>query len=176
MKLELKKIKLGPGSEETTQFTAELFVNGKLAAYCDNDGKGGSTDIRAYKPEHRALVAEAEAYCKTLPPLSLGGGTAIPMNLEHWVDEEVFKAESAKELQKTIKKLDRLCERNVVLVSRQQMEDFRGGRTNQLSYRTMKFHHPISRYSAESKIKIVQQSSTNLKGDEYIYNENLPKI
>lgn len=41
MKLELKKIKFGPGSRETTQFTAELYCDGKLVADVSNDGGGG---------------------------------------------------------------------------------------------------------------------------------------
>lgn len=179
MKLELKKIKLGPGSEETTQFTAELYVNGKLAAHCDNAGKGGCTDIRAYEPGQRELVAQAETYCATLPPLDLGRGTTIPMNLEHWVDGEVEKEANSKHLSKEKKRilaqLNRDAKRYAVVISRKDFDDFNSGINLQLKYGTYDFKHPLDRFSDNAKRQIVEQITANLKGDEFIYNENLPK-
>ncbi len=176
MKLELKKIKLGPGSEETTQFTAELYVDGKLAAHCDNAGKGGSTDIRAYEKHERELVEKAETFCNTLPPLKLGSGTSIPMNLEHWVDEQVWKVESDKQTSKIINAMKRATANKVVIVSKKALNDFLSGKGTQLGYNIIKYPHPFERYAPEARLTIVQRATAVLKDDEFIYNENLPKL
>lgn len=176
MKLELKKIKLGPGSEETTQFTAELYVNGKFAAHCDNSGKGGPTDIRAYGKGDQKLVDEAEKYCATLPPLDLGGGTSIPMNLEHWVDDQVYKAEKEKEIKRVLLKLNKKCEKGIIALSQSLLDEFKAGKSVDVSYREWNVKVPISSLSDTQKRSYVLQISNVLKGDEFIYNENLPKL
>lgn len=68
MKLELKKIKTyDKFSEETTCFTAELYVNGKKVATCKNDGCGGSNDVYFTDLEMHELVQD---YCKNNPIIS----------------------------------------------------------------------------------------------------------
>ena len=63
MKIELKRISFNERmSEETNCFVAEIYINGKKAGYCKNDGKGGCTNYNG-----NILIREAEAYCKTLP-------------------------------------------------------------------------------------------------------------
>ncbi len=176
MKLELKNIKLGPGSEETTQFTAKLYVNGKFAAYCDNAGKGGSTDVRAYEPQERELTAQAEAYCKTLPPLKLGGGSSIPMNLEHWVDEQVWKIENEKEIKRGLQTLAKRCEKAIVVVSKSLLDDFKAGKPVSLSYRQWPIKIGVANLPDATKRIYVLQVTAKLLEDEFIYNENLPKL
>jgi len=47
MKPELRKVKVYRGmSEETTAFTAQLWVDGEHIAYVKNDGRGGNNDIQ----------------------------------------------------------------------------------------------------------------------------------
>jgi len=175
MKLELKKIKIGPGSEETTQFTAELYVNGKLAAHCDNSGKGGCTDIRAYEPGQRELVAQAEAFCKTLPPVKSSFGGEYPMDLEGWVDEQVYKAESEKEIKRVLNKFDRKTANHIIVISKKLLDDFKSGKAVELSYREWKLNTPIALLNEGHKRAYVLDITGKLKGDEYIYNSNLPK-
>ncbi len=173
MKLELKKIKLGPGSEETTQFTAELYVNGKFAAHCDNSGKGGPTDIRAYKPQECELTAQAEAYCKTLPSKTFSWGE-IKMDLEHWVDDQVYKAESEKEIKRVLVKLNKKCEKGIIALSQSLLENFKAGKPVDVSYREWNVKVPLSSLSDGQKRAYVLQITNVLKDDEFIYNENLP--
>lgn len=46
MNFELKKIKyFEQGSQETPCFTAELWENGKLVAYLENNGRGGNNMV-----------------------------------------------------------------------------------------------------------------------------------
>lgn len=174
MKLELKSIKLGPGSEETTQFTAKLYVEGKFAAYCDNAGKGGSTDVRAYEPQERELTAQAEAYCKTLPPKVYSWGN-VDMNLENWVDEQVWKIENEKEIKRGLQTLTKKCEKAIVVVSKKLLDDFKAGKPVSLSYRQWPIKIGVANLPDATKRVYVLQVTAKLEGDEFIYNENLPK-
>ena len=65
MKIELKNISHSPRlSQETEAFAADLWINGKKVAYCENDGHGGCTNYNTYNPSLRPLLKEAEEYCK----------------------------------------------------------------------------------------------------------------
>jgi len=75
MKFELKKFKYFPsGSNDSTCFTADLYVNGVLTAYLHDDGWGGCinmdpagrTDIQ--RQENRRMLQVAEAWVKANIP------------------------------------------------------------------------------------------------------------
>ena len=70
MKIELKKLKHYEGmSQETNAFSADLYVDGKLAATCRDDGNGGCIGFYTYDSGcEKGLLAKAEDYCRTLPP------------------------------------------------------------------------------------------------------------
>ena len=109
MKLELKNVKINEAfSEETLMFKADLYVNGKKCAYASNDGRGGCTFYNAYSQELRPLLAQAEAYCITLPSkfVTYGEKTLeIKSTLEHWIDELTCDMSNKKEAEKHKKKL-----------------------------------------------------------------------
>lgn len=90
MKIELKKISFNERmSEETNAFVADLYINGKKVGYVKNDGRGGCTDIHGDSKENNDLIAEAEAYCKTLPKVkSEEYNFEYQPNLESMVDEQ----------------------------------------------------------------------------------------
>lgn len=95
MKITLKRLKVYPRlSEETTAFNADVYADGVLIAYAQNDGHGGETRIDAAKPELRAKVAEAEAWAKTLPPITSEVG-ALPMHFDFYIDMLVGVYETA---------------------------------------------------------------------------------
>lgn len=80
MKIELKKKKVCKwASEETICFQAELWIDGKKACIVSNDGKGGAHRYSDYR-----AVREAEAFCKTLPPVKLED-MELPMDLELYI-------------------------------------------------------------------------------------------
>lgn len=185
MKLELKKIKLGPGSEETTQFTAELYINGELVALCDNSGKGGETDIRAY-PKHetregydkvRKIIAEAEAYAKTLPgvPSSFSDDKLLPMSLDFWVDLEVDKFAQVKDREKIIKRIDKACETKVLIFNKKEFESFMAGKTLEMSQREWSFKKPLSSFPVDYLKEQINGIKNRISSEEFIYNKNLPK-
>ena len=55
--LELKAIRVHPAhSRETHCYTASLYLNGKLAAHIDSDGRGGYPDIAYTDPTTRRVI------------------------------------------------------------------------------------------------------------------------
>lgn len=103
MKIELKKISFNERmSEETSCFVADLYINGKRVGYVKNDGHGGCTDYRGNSKEDNQVIADAEAYCKTLPDISYGT-FSIKSNLENVIDtlfEDYLKAKEEKRMLK----------------------------------------------------------------------------
>lgn len=96
MKLELKNVKIHPDmSEETTCFSATLWVDGKRAASCRNDGRGGSTDVYF---EDRKLMLLVYQWCKDNPIRNwYREKEYIFDSLEARVDEMVIEIQYSKE-------------------------------------------------------------------------------
>ena len=64
--IQLKNVKIAwHMSEETTAFTASLYINGKKAADVKNEGRGGDNHPRFMD---RELEKEFHEFCKSLPP------------------------------------------------------------------------------------------------------------
>lgn len=111
MKIELKKISFNERmSEETNCFVADLYINGKLVGECKNDGHGGCTDIRGNSKESNQLIADAMAYCKTLPKIKCGNHE-LECDLELVIDELLVKhlTEKAK------KKMQKLMQTAILI-------------------------------------------------------------
>ena len=92
-RITLKNLKVADfASEETLCFTATVVFDGKPIAEARNDGNGGSTFLRALNGK-AALLAQAEAFAKGLPPAPLDLGQPgeephyIEMRLDFLVDE-----------------------------------------------------------------------------------------
>jgi len=110
MKIELKSLKIFlPGSHETINFVADLYVDNVKTAHVHNEGCGGPTNYMAYNGADE-ILAGAEQYCLSLPAEICNDFSEpfeIKMNLENFIDkivgEEVRKKEMAK-LEKQIAK------------------------------------------------------------------------
>lgn len=99
MKLELKKIKHYPSrSEETENFTAEIWINDKLIAHADNDGRGGSTRVHAVDRKD-PLFIEAEKWAESIPH-----DFSFPNSLDQLVDVALARALQQKEISKYFSK------------------------------------------------------------------------
>jgi len=101
MRIELRSLQIQDRqSEETTAFTASLYINGKKVGYAKNSGKGGSTD---YGPDNyhdenlKALIKEAEDYCSGLEPMDLKELGKVPMDMEGFIDQIVSEFWQEKE-------------------------------------------------------------------------------
>jgi hypothetical protein len=162
MKIELKNVKFSDfASEETNCFRADVYVNGKKAGYCNNDGHGGCTNV------HVDNQKEVEEYCKSLPAIDFGG-LKVDSNLENVVDmlfEEWLKEKSRKDLKKKLKKfmLTGICieEENGFSVMTFKL----GGKVMLLS----------DLFKVEKYVENIRQTCMTLKADgKTILNTNLP--
>jgi len=161
MKIELKNVRFSEAmSEETNAFTADLYINGKKAGYCKNTGQGGCTDYNAYSPELRPLIAEAEAYCKTLPDIDYGT-FKVKSSLEEVIDKLFEDWTVAKERKKMEKRMQ-----TCVLV----------GKPDASMYRYYNFKQPLSAIPKTQLLMNVQRIKDGLKTGEAILNTNLTAL
>lgn len=96
-------------SEETYCFAADLMVNGCKLAVCENNGHGGSTNVRVY-PECRELGDAVKAFLATRPKVRYEGyDMELDVNLEYvadtLVEKELEAREHARIMRVTAKKL-----------------------------------------------------------------------
>lgn len=100
MELKLKNVKFSEKlSEETSAFSADLFIGTKKVAYVSNHGKGGDTNYNAYDG-CKDLLKTAEEYAKSLPDREYNlGAKKISMhsNLENIIDDMFNEWLDAKE-------------------------------------------------------------------------------
>lgn len=110
MKIELKNIKIYEQmSEETTAFSADIYVGGKKAGYAKNDGRGGCNEYHAYSGCIDTIRA-AEQFLTTQPDIvypSINGERefSVKSNMENWIDFQIAN----KEKEKYEKKLAKDC-------------------------------------------------------------------
>jgi hypothetical protein len=92
-KLELKALRLHPTlSRETHCYTATLYLNGKLAAHIDSDGRGGDPDVHYVDPTTRTFI---EQHFKDQPKQQVIGDFGVyeyQPDLDTWAGGEINKA------------------------------------------------------------------------------------
>lgn len=184
MKLEVKNIKHARFlSEETNAFSADLYADERKIATCSNDGKGGCTNIQPLysviekqRVFYREQLAKAEAFAKTLPGVeSQFSKKPLAMNLEFFVDLEVEKDLSKSEVKRVLKSLDKKCLKEIVIISKKALEDFKSGKSLELPHKLLGWKRPIADVPVEIIKKQLPAIKLQLKGDEFIYNTNLPE-
>lgn len=118
MKIELKNIHFSEQlSEETNAFSANVYIEGIKAGTASNRGRGGSTTYQADNERGRNLFADAEIYCRLLPPEksnSDGEDYELKMDLERYIDNLLEKYLHEKELQKFQRKLEKAMDTGIV--------------------------------------------------------------
>jgi len=176
MNIELKNIKHSPSlSEETNAFTANLYIDGKKAAYVKNDGQGGSTSYLAESKEVWDLIRRAENYCKSLPDKhypkdEYSEGFSIKMDLENYIDDLLEAHLHKKELEKVEKKVLKDMEKGIVF-----------GKPNDFSWIVQTFSVPLSSVLKHPRgHEIISNSITKsiigeLKDGVKILNTNIPE-
>ncbi|PIF45319.1 hypothetical protein CLU96_2321 [Chryseobacterium sp. 52] len=119
MKIELKNIQFSEHlSEETNAFAASLYIEGIKAGTASNRGRGGATDYRSSDDRGKKLIAEAEAYCKSLPPEKFNSGGKdhlMEMNLEGYIDKLLLTHLGEKDKKQFQKKVERAMDKGVVV-------------------------------------------------------------
>jgi len=162
MKIELKNIKTYERmSEETTCFTADLFVNGKKLCSVENTGKGGSTDYQLHNFNHSGLLKEVEQYCKELPKV-IYHETEYEQNLESVIDDLLEKHLDKK----ADLKLQKDMEKGLVYGNKKTYFLVSWGKENSIA---KMLTNPNGVLPLRSKIKEL------LNNGETILNTNLPQ-
>lgn len=182
MKIELKNLKINLAfSDETTMFMADIYVDGERIGYAENDGHGGCTFYHVYEDKgstsekpifkhNKAVLANAEAYCKTLPPFEYEGFDGKPrkldMTLEMYIDELVNKEVERKERAKFAKKLEKDMLRGICYKTE-------GDNYSLVSW---KGHTLASLLALPQGKMMVEQYITKLKKEgKVILNTNIPE-
>ena len=152
----LKHIQYGIHSEETVDFMADLYCDGKLIAFVENDGHGGSTNAQ-WNPDHIDFAREMELAVRKEVWLTCQDGTQIYYTLGEVADEVLDITERNKEI-------NRLQKKALVLE-----------RDGDIYFSTIKFKSPIKdiiEYYPEEFKKHIQQ----VKEDGWtIVNTNIPE-
>ena len=130
------------------------------------------------KSEHnRELIKQAEAYCLTLPRVkSEFFPEGLEMNLEFYIDEAVEDFLVQKEIKRNINKLEKDCLKKICIVSQKELDGFKSGKTTKFGWRMIGWKRPIAEVPTEIIVSQLPAIIKNLRGDEIIYNKNLPKI
>lgn len=170
MKLEIKNIRYFPTrSEETNNFTADIYVDGVKVGRADNTGQGGPTTYYVIKNELVGKLKAAEKYAESLPPTKTSFGDKsfdIESNLEWVIDTAVEDFIKNKEMIKFNKAKERAMLKGLVYSD------------NETSFRTVTWGHrtmaevlaiPSGKIAIRNEIKKVKA-----KGGK-VLNTNLPQ-
>jgi hypothetical protein len=156
MNIQIKNIKIYEAlSEETTCFTADVFVNGKKIAYAKNNGHGDSTYYNTYNPKHRPILEAAEEFAKTLPS-TFYRNLEIKSTLENLIDDAISNKEQLKEMEYGI------------LV----------GKPDSPVWEVFAFtgNPKLKKLSPEMLQKLVDSAKSHIKDGEVILNTNLTDL
>jgi hypothetical protein len=113
MKLSLKNLKVAEHlSEETTAFTATVYIDGKRAFYARNQGCGGENEFDPIKAgvdglrAFRQTVDSAREFFIAQPSVPCEyDGSPLPMNLDFAISLEVEQALDLKDMRRCLKKV-----------------------------------------------------------------------
>lgn len=113
MKIELKNIKIMASlSEETTCYSATVYVDGKAAFAASNRGHGGGDDYRPLPGYDGPCEHDISLWlCNNIPPSpSSFGGEPLEYDLELLVGELIERHERQQALSRLLKKIVVLVE------------------------------------------------------------------
>lgn len=169
MKIELKKLKVAEHlSEETTAYTADVYIDGKCVGYAKNNGQGGETDIYCNHPSDsplHGLLNQAIEWAKTQPPYSEGGGNPLPMTLDFYLDLMVYDVLIAKAEAKEQARMKKLQMKEI------QVGVPDSGRWRAWSWKKMTLEqlafNPSGKAAVQSRIDILKR---DMKAGEVIIN------
>ncbi len=180
MVIELRKVQEYPRlSEETTAFSADLYIDGVKRGIAENEGKGGNTNYGSFgksmedHKENQKFILAAEEYCKTLPPEKheYAGMEPweTPMNLESFIDNLLDKALQEKDIAKF----------NAGLTKKMLTCILIGNPANPAQYSYIDFKHPIADIlNTPARLVGLKNRIVKIKAElnpgEQILNTNIP--
>jgi hypothetical protein len=164
MKIELKKISFNERmSQETNCFIADLYINGKKVGECENEGHGGCTNYHGDSKENNKLIAEAEAYYKSLPKVKdVEHNFTYQPTLENAIDDQ-FEAYLKVRAEKKMAK--------------QMVDAILFGVPNGYSYTRLKFTKPLASFlTFQLQVKVDEVKKKYCKDGVQILNTNLEAL
>jgi polyhydroxyalkanoate synthesis regulator phasin len=124
--ITLKNFKLSSSvANDSTCYSADVFINGVKAFHSQNDGWGGPDVHTPYGDKGKVLMEEAKEYYASLPEeidTSLGLDVAIQPSLEIAVAELAAQ----KELEHNLRKEANSVLRNVIFMDKGAVRAFKG--------------------------------------------------
>ena len=102
MKIELRRVSYNAAlSQETSAFTAEVWIDGELAFHARNQGTGGAD---CYRQVGRWTEAEVDAWLTAnRPPRCLGDDLACDHDLEIEVNDLLVRTVEGRRLQRLLR-------------------------------------------------------------------------
>lgn len=171
MNIELKNIKYMESlSEETSCFSADLFVNGRKVGYAKNAGHGGCTEYMHHLDEknlakNRETIRLAEVHCASLPDIDYGD-FKIKSNLENVIDNLFEAWMLERETKKFQKKMEKNFQTQICV-----------GVPNASSYSLYNLKKPLELFSKEKLQQFINGTvKPNMKEGEVILNTNFEKL
>ena len=97
MKVELKNVKIHRDmSEETTCFSATLYIDGRRAALIKNCGSGGGHNIH-FLPGMGNLSRRFNEWVDKQPPFDLGDGQTVPAGVDMVISDLLEQYETMRQ-------------------------------------------------------------------------------
>lgn len=154
-KFTLKNIQYGIHSEETVDYMADLYCNGKLIAYVENDGHGGCTMAR-WNHDNLELVRQVEQDVRKVVWLTCKDGTELYYTLGQVADDILELIERNKEISR--------LQKNALVLEKE----------GNIYFSTLEYKNSIKDILAVSP-KILEQGIRRAKKDGWtIVNTNIP--
>ena len=154
LEIQLKNVKLGASfmHQETINFAADIYLNGKKIGFAFNDGQGGCTHCTPDGRENFAILNEVEKHYLAKPAVKYEdyGGGELKYSLDYFIDEEVGKLMDAREIAKVNKKIAKYMINHIVIGNE---EKYKAGKLEE--YRIVKYLYPIA--------TIIEKAPTKLK-------------
>src|SRR6185437_6844340 len=172
MEIVLKNIKVNERlSEETTCFSATIYIDGVRAGEASNRGYGGMTEYRGNDAQGMKLLLDAEEYCRKLPPRTYPGADdgkdlVLKLNLEGFIDDLVTEHLKKRDLESFVRKMEKAMLTGIVVGVPEK------------EYRVWKLKVTIAHFMADEKSgrqlrRLIEDKVVpSLKAGEMILNSN----
>lgn len=152
----LKHIQYGIHSEETVDYMADLYCDGKLIAYVENDGHGGCSTAH-WNHDNLDFAREVELAVRKEVWLTCQDGTQIYYTLGEVADEVLELTERNKEI-------DRLQKNSLVLE-----------KENEIFFSTVKLNMPVTEAVKNWPAELKKAIADAQKDGWTVVNTNIPE-
>lgn len=152
----LKHIQYGIHSEETVDYMADLYCDGKLIAYVENDGHGGCSTAH-WNHDNLDFAREVELAVRKEVWITCQDGTQIYYTLGEVADEVLQLTERNKEINR--------LQKNALVLERD----------GDIFFSTIKFNFPVKEMVEKFPVMVKNAISHAKSKGWTIVNTNIPE-